>query len=168
MLGIRPNSEMLTHPYIYLILMFKAVLLLLFSAVLSAQEPATIRSQIDSALSLKSRVVKRQYKSEFDSVHYFVRYDKSTNSVRHIDEIHYPVSEGKTKWWIYRYHFLNDSIAMISKFNNIKMKDPRWQNAYYYFHRNILIYKEESGTTIPDIDAEFEKAEFLRNKFSNR
>ena len=143
------------------------ILSLLIPAFVSAQDSTAIRHEIDSILSIKIKVKRHGVKSDWDSVHYTVAFHKATGNLMSIDEIHYPVLGGKTEWWIYRYHFRNDALVLISKYNNVKMKDPRWQNAYYYFRNKSLAYREEKGTSIPDIDAEFKKGISLRDKFSN-
>ena len=150
--------------------MFKLFLGLLLSipTTIYAQDSASIRREMDIALSIKPKVTRQQIKSEFDSVNYVVAYDKRTGQVISVDEVHHPVFGGKTKWWVYRYHFRQDTIILISKYNNVKIKDPRWQNAYYYFRNNILVYKEETGTSIPDIEGERKKAEHLKKKFSKQ
>jgi hypothetical protein len=141
------------------------LLLVIIPAKIFAQDSTLLRHRIDSMLFLHGKFSSKKFNSEYDSVHYLVISSKRTKEVLNIAEVHYPVLGGKTKWWIYNFTFIDNKIVKISKYNNVRTKDPRRQDAFYYFYNDTLVYREEKGTSIPEINAQRNKGILLREKF---
>ncbi len=144
---------------------FIFLLLFLVPTYVFSQDSIAIVHTIDSIWSVKLKTKKRRFKSDYDSLNYRVWYDKTTGEILSIEESHYPVNGGTTKFWIYNYHFRDGKLIFLTKYNNTNIKDYRRQICYYYFLNDKLHYKHEFRTSILDIPGEQEKAYGLKKKF---
>ena len=141
-------------------------ILLIVSSSTYGQDRLKIEHKIDSIWSIKVRSFCKSFKSEFDSVRYRVCYEIKSKQLIVVQETHYPVVGGLTPWWIYTYHFRNGHLILMTRSNNTNLKDVRHQVAQYYFENDSLVYQNEQGTSIHDIQTEQMKADSLKRKFS--
>lgn len=130
-----------------------------------SQDSNLIAKKIDSIWAFKIKATKQKIKSPANSPKYRVWYAKRTNDILLIEEVHYPVLDEQTKFWIYNYHFRNGKLILISKYNNAGKKDYRRKICFYYFDDNRLLYRHEFKTSITDVDNEKTKAYVLKKQF---
>ena len=130
------------------------------------QDSSVIVHKIDSIWSIKIKTKKEKFKSSGDGIQYRVWYNKKTRDIILVEEIHYPVENEETKFWIYYYHFRDGKLIFITKYNNAGIKNPGRKVCYYYFRDDNLIYKHEFRTSISNIETEREKAYDLKIKFA--
>ncbi|HQZ51787.1 MAG TPA: hypothetical protein PLF17_14740 [Chitinophagaceae bacterium] len=145
---------------------FTSIMLLFSQAYTYGQDSMKIVNTIDSIWSVEIRAKKKVFGSRSDSIKYQVWYSKNTNDIITIAEIHYPISTEETKYLSYNYHFRDNKLIFITKYNNASIKDQRRKVCYYYFRREELLYKHEFKFTIQDIENEKLKAYRLKMKFS--
>lgn len=102
-----------------------------------SQDSNLIAKKIDSIWAFKIKAAKQKIKSSANSPKYKVWYAKATNDILLIEEVHYPVLDEQTKFWIYNYHFRDGKLILISKYNNTGKKTTGEKYVFIILNRTV-------------------------------
>jgi len=139
--------------------LFITIALISFITPTWSQDSIQHKIIIDSILIQNSKKQLKRIKIKEGKGQILHHYNKKNKQLINIQIIVPPFIPGVIPW-SHNYNFINGELVMIVKWNGYPLKHKKRRIATYYFKDGNLIYREEKGTEIQNI--EVAKAEGLQ------
>lgn len=138
--------------------LFLIITLICFLLSAQAQDSVFYKKSIDSALLLKKPEKHRRRVEDGNMT--FYAYDRRTTQITFI-QVHHRHSGDPLYPWLYTFNFFNGELVRISKWNGYPLKHKQRQIAEYYLKSGMILFRNEAGTIIQDVDSQIARGKIL-------